>query len=51
MHTRGADIVSHNMNYLNKVLVSEKEYFDHILEAIDPIIKLDKSASCWFLMK
>ena len=42
MHTLGADIVVHNTNYVDRILVSEKEYFDHILEVIDPIIKLDE---------
>ena len=42
MHTLGADIVVHNTNYVDRILVSEKEYFDHILEDIDPVIKLDE---------
>lgn len=42
MHTLSADIVAHNTNYVDRILVQEKEYFDHILEDIDPVIKLDE---------
>ena len=42
MHTLSADIVAHNTNYVDRILVQEKDYFDHILEDIDPVIKLDE---------
>lgn len=42
MHTLSADVLVHNTNYVDRILVQEKEYFDHILEEIDPVIKLDE---------
>lgn len=42
MHTLNRDITTHNTNYVDRVLQQEKEYFDHILEDIDPAIKLDE---------
>ena len=42
MHTLSADIVAHNTNYVDRIMVQEKDYFDHILENIDPVIKLDE---------
>lgn len=42
MHTLSQDIVAHNANYVDRILVQEKDYFDHILEDIDPVIKLDE---------
>lgn len=42
MHTLSADVVAHNTNYVDRILVREKDYFDHILEDIDPVIKLDE---------
>lgn len=42
MHTLNRDITTHNTNYVDRVLHQEKEYFDHILEDIDPAIKLDE---------
>ena len=42
MHTLSADIIAHNTNYVDRILVKEKEYFDRILENIDPVIKLDE---------
>ena len=42
MHTLSSDVVTHNTNYVDRVLEQEKDYFDHILEDIDPVIKLDE---------
>lgn len=42
MHTLSADVVAHNTNYVDRILVREKDYFDHMLEDIDPVIKLDE---------
>ena len=42
MHTLSNDVTTHNTNYMDRVLKQEKAYFDHILEDIDPIIKLDE---------
>ena len=42
MHTLSSDVITHNTNYVDRVLAQEKDYFDHILEDIDPIIKLDE---------
>ena len=42
MHTLSADVIAHNTNYVDRILVKEKEYFDRILEDIDPVIKLDE---------
>ena len=41
MHTLEADISSHNSAYVEQTLVREKEYFDNILNEIDPGIQLD----------
>ena len=41
MKTLGTDVITHNTNYVERVLEQEKDYFDHILEDIDPVIKLD----------
>lgn len=42
MHTLSTDVTTHNANYVDRVLQQEKAYFDHILEDIDPTIKLDE---------
>ena len=42
MHTLSADVIAHNTNYVDGILVKEKDYFDRILEDIDPVIKLDE---------
>ena len=42
MHTLSADIVTHNTNYVDRILEQEKAYFDQILSNIDPVIKLDE---------
>ena len=42
MHTLSSDVITHNTNYVDRVLKQEKDYFDHILEDIDPVIKLDE---------
>ena len=42
MHTLSADVIAHNTNYVDRILVKEKDYFDRILEDIDPVIKLDE---------
>lgn len=42
MHTLSGDVITHNTNYVDRVLKQEKDYFDHILEDIDPVIKLDE---------
>ncbi len=41
MHTLSGDIVTHNTNYVDRILEQEKAYFDQILADIDPAIKLD----------
>ena len=41
MHTIDESIVVHNEEYIEKTLVSEKDYFDNILVEIDPKIRLD----------
>ena len=41
MHTLDESIVTHNEEYIERTLVSEKEYFDNILAEIDPKIRLD----------
>ena len=47
MHTLKADISSHNSAYVEQTLVREKEYFDNILNEIDPGIQLDdEQRSC-----
>lgn len=42
MHTLSGNVITHNTNYVDQVLKQEKDYFDHILEDIDPVIKLDE---------
>lgn len=42
MHSLSGDVITHNTNYVDRVLKQEKDYFDHILEDIDPVIKLDE---------
>lgn len=38
----GAEIIAiHNRDYLEKHLVSEKEYLDNVLKKVDPVINLD----------
>lgn len=41
MHTLNADITVHNNNFVEETVAKEAVYFDHILEAIDPGIRLD----------
>jgi len=41
MHTLSETITSHNEAYVDAVVQRESKYFDHILEDIDPAIKLD----------
>lgn len=41
MHTLSETITSHNEAYVDAVVQRESKYFDHILEDIDPTIKLD----------
>ena len=41
MHTLSETIASHNEAYVDAVVQRESKYFDHILEDIDPAIKLD----------
>lgn len=41
MHTLNETIISHNEAYVDAVVQRESKYFDHILEDIDPSIKLD----------
>ena len=41
MHTLDGDVAAHNSAYVEKTLELEREYFDHILEKIDPNIRLD----------
>lgn len=41
MHTLDGDVTAHNSAYVEKTLELEREYFDHILEKIDPNIRLD----------
>jgi len=41
MHTLDGDITTHNTNYVEATLKSEKKYFDDILKDIDPNIVLD----------
>lgn len=42
MRSLKADVTTHNTNYVERVLEQERDYFDHILEDIDPAIKLDE---------
>lgn len=35
-------VSSHNQDFLNRKMISEKEYLDNILTEIDPIIRLDE---------
>ena len=41
MHTLSETITTHNEAYVDAAVQRESEYFDHILEEIDPTIKLD----------
>lgn len=41
MHTLDADITAHNGAFVDGTVDREKEYFDHILDEIDPGIRLD----------
>ena len=41
MHTLDESIITHNEEYIERTLISEKEYFDNILAEIDPKIRLD----------
>ena len=41
MHTLDADITTHNSAYVDEAVVKERDYFDHILDEIDPGIRLD----------
>ncbi len=42
MHTLDADITAHNSAFVDGAVSREKEYFDHILDEIDPDIRLDE---------
>ena len=41
MHTLDADITTHNGNFVDNAVEKDKDYFDHILDEIDPSIRLD----------
>ena len=41
MHTLDADITSHNGTFVDTAIEKDKDYFDHILDEIDPGIRLD----------
>ncbi|MBR6863006.1 MAG: UvrD-helicase domain-containing protein [Acidaminococcaceae bacterium] len=41
MHTLGADITTHNGDYVETTVTEQRLYFDHVLDAIDPGIRLD----------
>ena len=41
MHTLGADITTHNGDYVVTTVTEQRSYFDHILDEIDPGIRLD----------
>ena len=41
MHTLSETITTHNEAYVDAAVQRKSEYFDHILEEIDPTIKLD----------
>ena len=42
MHHLDNDVEVHNSTFVNQKLEQEKDYFDHILEKIDPHINLDE---------
>ena len=42
MSTLDESIITHNSNYVDRILVQEKDYFDNILSDIDSKIKLDE---------
>lgn len=42
MHTVTGDVESHNSDYVDRILLQEKGYFDTILQEIDPDIQLDE---------
>ena len=41
MHTLDADITAHNGTFVDNAVEKDKDYFDHILDEIDPSIRLD----------
>lgn len=41
MHTLDADITAHNGAFVDTAIEKDKDYFDHILDEIDPGIRLD----------
>ena len=41
MHTLDADITAHNGTFVDTAIENDKDYFDHILDEIDPGIRLD----------
>ena len=41
MHTLDADITAHNGTFVDTAVEKDKDYFDHILDEIDPSIRLD----------
>ena len=41
MHTLDADITTHNGTFVDTAIEKDKDYFDHILDEIDPGIRLD----------
>ena len=41
MHTLDADITAHNGTFVDTAIEKDKDYFDHILDEIDPGIRLD----------
>lgn len=41
MHTLDADITVHNGTFVDTAIEKDKDYFDHILDEIDPGIRLD----------
>ena len=42
MHSLDADITAHNGTFVEETVEREKDYFDHILDEIDPGIRLDE---------
>ena len=42
MHTLDSDVEAHNMAYVDNKLERDRDYFDHILDKIDPNIRLDE---------
>ena len=41
MHTLDADITAHNGTFVDTAVEKDEDYFDHILDEIDPSIRLD----------